>query len=116
MTKPTTTRALTTMARQTKSGVERARGDGDAGFDRAARRPRGRRERVLASVAAGTGALVEKLVDGAAKVVAALGVGTVRVERRAARREQHAVTGTGGRRRGPHGFVHRRRRRHRSHA
>src|SRR6266508_5849084 len=73
ITSPTTTRALTTMARRTNSGVERARvvvggGDDRRRAWRTLRRP-GRRARVR-SVVAGTGTLLEELGDGAPEVVA----------------------------------------------
>src|SRR5438270_3068107 len=86
ITRPTTTRALTSMARRTNRGVERVRGgaaplrdrfvDGrcalpvldDAGLRRAGRvRVRVRPAVRVCSVAAGTGVLLHKLDDGASE-------------------------------------------------
>src|SRR5437660_3474154 len=81
MTKPTTTKALTSMASRTNSGVDRAF-DAFWGPDR--RRGVARRAR---SVAAGTHALPEQPVDGILEVLATLAIGAVPVERRASWRE-----------------------------
>src|SRR5436309_8080492 len=99
ITRPTTTRALTSIASSTNSGVERDRGDfGFRPFDVAGRR----RVRVRSAVA-GIGVLPEHLPDGTSEVVAPLPVGLVPVERRAPRRQQNSITRLGVRGGGPHG-------------
>src|SRR5438067_12114194 len=108
ITSPTTTRAVITAARSTKT----AGGLLERGFARVAlsgpRRVRTRGRARTRSVAAGMGLLGESLGDGAAEVVAPFGVGPVPVERGAARREHDAVAGLGGIGGGPDGRVHRR--------